>query len=54
MRVKAENNPIAKLGPTSEYGLFLPAEKGCKTGIWLENSNPIEFYTEKTNVLHIT
>ena len=27
---------LAKLGPVSNYGLFVPKEAGAKSGVWLD------------------
>ena len=33
---------IAKLGPSSNYGLFVPSEPGSKSGTWLDLESTIE------------
>ena len=40
---------LAKLGPVSNYGLFVPREPGAKSGLWLDLESPLGKYaTEGT------
>ena len=35
---------IAKLGPSSNYGLFVSTEPGSQSGVWLDLESTIEKY----------
>ena len=55
---------IAKLGPSTNYGLFVPSESGSKSGVWLDLESTIEKYATEGliksgvrkyyNIYHIT
>ena len=36
---------ITKLGPSTNYGLFLPSQPGSRSGLWLDLEATIEKYT---------
>lgn len=38
---------LAKLGPSTNYGLFVSSEPGSKSGVWLDLESPIKKYAEK-------
>ena len=40
-------NDVTKLGPSSNYGLFVPSEPGSKSGVWLDLESPIEKYARE-------
>ena len=52
LRKKTQDVPgsFLKLGPNSEYGLFLPKEPGSKGGVWLDPDHLLEDYMQEENV----
>ena len=55
LRKKTQDVPgsFLKLGPNSEYGLFLPKEPGSKGGVWLDPEHVLEDYMQEENVSRI-
>ena len=54
LRTKTQDVPgsFLKMGPNSEYGLFLPKEPGSKGGVWLDQEHALEDYMQEENVGH--